>query len=494
MKRMGLSVFALLLGLSACSGGGVDLAEGGIGGTGFSMGPISAFGSIYVNGVEYATDNAQVTLDGEPASVDQLRLGLMVTVQGTRDADGVTGTAETIQITAELRGPLETVASPQGPLRVAGQSARVDERTVFAGVEDLSALTPGDWLRVSGLAQGDGEWLATRVEREARDPAREIRLRGVIEALDAATLRFQLNQLSVRYDQATQLPASLSNGQWIEVFGALVDGVLHASRLRQAPSARPPADAPLDLRGYLTRYVNETDFDLAFRPARIHENTQFVFGTREDLRAGVELTARGTVDANGALVLDRVEFNGETSGRGAPGEVLVAAPLETVDAANRRLTVFGIPVEVPRTTVFDNVEASRGRFDGLIVGEWLTVHGFINPENGVLVAERVGQKAASAALQGRVEHVDDAVRSLTLLGVPVVTDGQTQYFDARNDPPPLPAPGQPPRPRSDNAINAAEFFAQVPDNSVNATGQTLGNALLAERLVLLPRVSAQPPR
>ena len=70
-------------GLASTSGGG------GIGGTGLtSTGSIDGFGSIFVNGVEFETDESDVSLDGLTSTQDKLRLGMVVTVHGTVNADG----------------------------------------------------------------------------------------------------------------------------------------------------------------------------------------------------------------------------------------------------------------------------------------------------------------------------------------------------------------------------------------------------------------------
>ncbi len=97
LKLVGLAC-ALLV---ACggSGGGVGGIDpgGGIGGSGMtSSGSISAFGSIFVNGVEYETNGAMITVDGDSATEADLGLGMVVLVIGTVNDDGVTGTAEQV--------------------------------------------------------------------------------------------------------------------------------------------------------------------------------------------------------------------------------------------------------------------------------------------------------------------------------------------------------------------------------------------------------------
>ncbi|MEW8384692.1 MAG: hypothetical protein AB2704_22775, partial [Candidatus Thiodiazotropha taylori] len=51
--------------LYSCGGGsgGSQVADGGIGGTGVTQGRVTGFGSIFVNGIEYETDNASFTVN-----------------------------------------------------------------------------------------------------------------------------------------------------------------------------------------------------------------------------------------------------------------------------------------------------------------------------------------------------------------------------------------------------------------------------------------------
>lgn len=113
-RRVAL-VFSVLI-CTSC-GSGLDiaaqllLAAGGIGGTGISFGPITGFGSIFVNGVEFQTSGATIIIDGSPASEGDLKKGMVVTVQGTIDGD--TGIATTILAESAVKGPVdEDVTDP----------------------------------------------------------------------------------------------------------------------------------------------------------------------------------------------------------------------------------------------------------------------------------------------------------------------------------------------------------------------------------------------
>jgi len=76
------SALLLLLTVSCGGGGGGNGADGGIGGTGItgiSAGQIQRFGSVFVNGVEWETESAEIEFEGiqNPLS-DDLQLGMFV--------------------------------------------------------------------------------------------------------------------------------------------------------------------------------------------------------------------------------------------------------------------------------------------------------------------------------------------------------------------------------------------------------------------------------
>ena len=58
-----LSVVGFLTSSCGGGGGGGDVAGGGLSGTGVSSGAITNFGSIFVNGVEFETSGASISLD-----------------------------------------------------------------------------------------------------------------------------------------------------------------------------------------------------------------------------------------------------------------------------------------------------------------------------------------------------------------------------------------------------------------------------------------------
>ncbi len=72
-------------------------------------GPVATFGSIVVNGVRYDTNSAVFTIDDAPGLQNDLRVGNVVTVQGTIDDNGTTGIAEEVTLDDLVKGPVESI-------------------------------------------------------------------------------------------------------------------------------------------------------------------------------------------------------------------------------------------------------------------------------------------------------------------------------------------------------------------------------------------------
>jgi hypothetical protein len=98
--------------LSACGGGGgggggVGVADGGIRGTGSSVGPVSGFGSVFVNGVKFETDG-RVSSDDGIEREDQLQEGMILRIEGEWRVDG-RGNAESVEYDDTFRGRVDNL-------------------------------------------------------------------------------------------------------------------------------------------------------------------------------------------------------------------------------------------------------------------------------------------------------------------------------------------------------------------------------------------------
>ena len=527
-----IRLILLVLFLGACSGGGTDLAQGGIGGTGFTEGPISGFGSIFVNGIQYDTNQAEILINGEAAADDALRLGMVVAVDG--EHDGVVGSAERIEFQEDLRGPVTGVDNSLGLLWVLGQTVSVDTLTVFEGVDALAQLRSGDVVQISGLGDTQGGLRATRIvlvsstggvdseistgtEEDAASitpptmtspaplPAQQLfTVRGRIAELDNALGNFKLGDLLVHYGNARSLP-SLREGAVVVVTGSLEGAVLNAAEVRaQQPLVPADPNARVVLTGVVGDFVSLADFDIGQVGAQADRNTEFLFGSAADLAPGVEVTVTGKPGANGRLQLERVELHGATELRTAPGQVQISARVQAVDSGRESIQLAGVQVRVDRTTQFRDALLAQNVFNlnHVSTADTVSVFGFLDLANSEVRAERVQRERFAAGdtvrLQGPLEAADAAAGRFRVLGSTLEVDAQTRFFDDSYlpAPPPPPSGGNEARPgggvpvsQPQRLVNTTAFFARAAQNRllIEANGVLAGDVILVDQVVLLPQ-------
>src|SRR5215471_10245913 len=135
MKALRITVFAALAALLASCGGGT-------GGTGVttptpsnavSIGVMTK-GSVIVNGVHFDDNAATIKIDDTSKTPADLQSGMVVRLRGEINDDRVTGTAQIVNVSTEVRGTVQTHNGTTVPptFTVVGQTVFVDDLTVFA--------------------------------------------------------------------------------------------------------------------------------------------------------------------------------------------------------------------------------------------------------------------------------------------------------------------------------------------------------------------------
>ncbi len=187
----GVLVALGLVTLASC-GGGSDggIAAGGTGGTGISQGPVSGFGSVYINGVKFNTDGATATTVEDSVGTGQagLKLGMVATVEWEKDATTGKYRAKSIKYSDDVQGPATVTGATT--LTVLGQSVIVDALTVFEGdgttsLTSLADLPVGRVVEVSGLEDNTGAIRATRIE--LKGVGAEYELKGIVSDSSGTT-------------------------------------------------------------------------------------------------------------------------------------------------------------------------------------------------------------------------------------------------------------------------------------------------------------------
>jgi len=317
--------------LTACGGSGGTPAD-----TSTTSGVITAFGSIYINGVEYETGTASINIDGALLPETQLGVGDVCVIEGSVNTDGTTGTAVSVVCADELEGFVLDLTdldltTGTGTINVMGQTVTINLDTVFEGdggsVDTINKLNINDIIEVSGFSDGKGTILATRVEtKDGSDD--EVEIKGVVSMLADDGSTFMIGGMTV--DLLTA-PADLS-----EVEVQLADGLLvevktdvaivtndDGSFTMIASKVEVEEDGDKDIDGdegdeiKVQGVVSEVNLDAV--PATFLFNGQLVVIDHLDddfdtstLMDGMMLTVEGYIDDNGDFVIEEIEEENET--------------------------------------------------------------------------------------------------------------------------------------------------------------------------------------
>ena len=445
-------LFGTLFALASCGG------TGGSGVTG-TFGTITAFGSVFVNGVEFSTSGATIVLDDNPATESNLRVGMVVTVSGSRS--GSSGSATRIEVDDAVKGFVE--AKPDANhWTVMGQTVLIDDQTRF---ENNVQPGVGEFAEVHGLVVGDGTISGGFIEKE-NPPFPAFEVKGFVKNQDATAKTFQIGTLTVNYNGAliNDMPnpaGNAWNGLLVEAKGATcsgnpVCGTLTASKVEpNGPQMRDAAD--FEVEGFVTAVppaVPSGSFKVGNQLVVTTGSTRFEGGVASDITVGVKLEVEGVL-SGGILTASKIEFG---------DSIRIEANIATgsINAGTSSFGLSGLPgitVTANSLTRFENV----ANFGGLSDGNHLRIRGRLSGGATVIATEIERISIAPdnrVELQGPIQSITGVSPSqvVTILGVPVNTSTISTFEDVDN-----------------NVITRAAFFAKaVVGTLVKARGSLSG--------------------
>jgi Domain of unknown function (DUF5666) len=305
LRRCLLALGAVALTLAACGGGdGGQLATVGTGGTGaFSVGAITGFGSVIVNGLRFDDSSPTLSVSDEdgPRAKSDLKLGMVVRVEGSTSTSGsASATASSIVFDSELLGPA-SVNTATKVITVIGQKVQTGNTTVYDASlpMGLGGIRNGDVLEVHGfLNPRDNELQATFIERKTGTPTK-YKISGNVSALSSGSKTFQIGNETISFAglSGSDVPQGLVNDMAVKVrlapSGPNAFGTWTATRVRQNKDALPDKEEA-EVEGVVTAFTSTSTFSVG-NVAVNAANASFRDGS-----ANVFLGAR--VEVKGSLV------------------------------------------------------------------------------------------------------------------------------------------------------------------------------------------------
>ena len=440
--------------LAACGGG-----SGGIDGSGAkkdtqSYGSITAFGSVWVNGVEFETGSATIRIDDNPHPESDLKLGMVVQVEG-RSEDRA---ALSIEVEDALKGRVEQVLDA-ARMVVMGQTVQIDTGTRFD-----NGVVPGvgDYVEVHGLAVSSGVVSAGYIERKTTLATPPFGVKGFVSAHDSSAKRLTIGSLTVDYASATvnDLPAGSWVGRLVTAKGSSCDGNPICTRL--VASKVEPTGARLDdtvaraeLEGFVTALTTD-GFVLGGQAVRTSSSTSYEGGTSAEVVVGAKLEVEGSL-SGGVLVASKVSWR---------DNLRIEADVAGFDAGSGDVTLVGLNGLVVRVNALTELDKIAQPGD-LAVGQHLRLKA--RPGlNGTVQALELEVRDADSRIEFRapVTSRDATAGTLQLQGVGIDTSSVSEF-----------------RLLDGTLVNRATFLGSLSlGQQVKARGSRSGSTVVWERL------------
>lgn len=455
--------------LAACGGeggGGLGVADGGIRGTGSSVGPVSGFGSVFVNGVEFATDNILnklVISDDGITQESDLSEGMILRVEGEWQDDGL-GTAESLSYDDTLRGPItQLAADPSGAgefvtVSVMGQPVRVNRQTVARGTTFANLLAGtgmGQNVRVSAWRQTDGSYRAGYIGVLSAAPV-AVELEGSVSGVDIDGNEFTIGDITVQYPDDVDFGSGLTeedlpSANVLEVEGTLVGNLLTATSIDRDDARRFAREGAEDVQLTATidaSYVADGgasrpgEFTMGGLTVRVTATTELGDGlSLSDLRTDLLVQIEGNFVSDTVIEAEEIEL------REGESEVQGPISVNSVDVSENTFRVGGVLVQVTSLTAIVGDDDINLGLQNLGGPEQVEVSGIerVNSGGDVYLEAfevEIGDEESDDPFElvGRVRSVDAS--EINVLGVSISFDSETDFngitlMDLQNSEEPL---------------------------------------------------------
>lgn len=442
MKINGLKNFtlagiatAVMLG---CGGGGDSSTSASGGSTGITtVGAITGFGSVYVNGIKFETESAEYEVEDESAFDDSaLKVGMVVKVKGRVNDDGRTGTAEQIIYEDEIEGQVQGLTAEGTDLKhftiftVPVTVSRTN--TFFDNGLSFDNLQNDTFVEVSGYFDGQAIQ-ATYIKRENDFDAE---VKGEVSnsnGVDQFTLTTIYGaQITVTVVGGAILPTV---GQFVEVEGTPTSSTsLDAFEVELEDRHHLSDDeGEIEILGLLTE--NNGSYFLNGMPATLSSSIRYeppeLESTINNLPPeGMMVKIHGDY-RNGTLVIDRIENKQESLE--FKGDV---AAITASDAKTGTVTIsFGsnttgtVTVSLNNNTMYPDDDSSF-QFDlrNVRQGDYVEVKA-MQDQGGQILATLfdVDDSISEYEVEGPLDNFTDG-SSITAMNVTFTVDGGTVFL------------------------------------------------------------------
>ena len=300
------SIFFVLLSsfLSACT-------EGGIGGTGYTnnklivgvVTKIDESGQLKVGDVALDTSSSTISIDEKASQVEQIKPGMVASIDAKVSDDGLKGVADTIVIDNVVEGPITAIHTDS--IIVMKQRVQINSETLFDKINGVAEYSVGDIVEINGFVEGDGQLVATRVD-VSDEQLYEIK--GYTRDFDAASNSLFVGELKIDLSQISLgAGVNLGNGSLIEIEGSYnSETQLFVVRKIEIKQHSIAEGVEYEFRGYVKQVNSSSEFVIENLIVQTNTDTELHDVIDGQITVGMLLEIEGYLQ-NGILIAEEIE-------------------------------------------------------------------------------------------------------------------------------------------------------------------------------------------
>ena len=391
-------------------------------------GVVTGFGSVYVDGQRFTTDNTSFTINGQAGqSIEQLKVGMKISMNVQESDENDTHSVSSVLYDNDIEGAVTAIDRNNQQLVIVGTIVKYNDLTHFIGLTEMS-LSVDDRVEVSGYFDIDGTFIATYIELDddlVNDNSEYTS--GVVGNLDDAQQTFMLSDITVNY--ASSNTAIIENGQKVKVKGVLIDGVLTANEVEIIDESYY-----LELSNDDIARVEKEGLVTAFDSVN---NTITIDGLIYQLAADVVIEGNTNIQVQDfvEIYLDpatNLVIYIETKDRHLNTDGKIKGAIEAIDSINQTITVNGQVYTFVSTTRLEDDDDKYFNFASLSVNDLVEVAYVKNSQSDNLIQriEREDENEYNEEwdLESRVFTVDAATQTITLNGMNVTLTESMRFI------------------------------------------------------------------
>ena len=359
--------------------------------------------SITVNDHIIAAGSAEVEIEGNNATLANIKQGMMVEVE-------TNGTSATeIDYDPVFKGPINI------------QNDQVSIAGVTLSNLNSSDFSQGQLFEISGYSHSLNS-LTVTYQAPITNSQSELEVQGSITNLNQQLRTFNLGDLVINYQQA-DIDGTLSNGQLVEVEGFYNNAIFTAIEVDAEQSLSFIDNIDTELEGVIT-FVNNNMSLITLNSqwqVSINDQTQFEDGTTANLVVGQVIEVDGVwQQADNKLLAQEIEFESTNINSNTTNQQFSVAGV--ISYEQNIATINGIEFTFNSQTVFE---------DGLSVntldGQWVELEGTYNNEQNSVSEVELEDDTSEINLTGLVSANQN--QQATLWGYISEDNSLTQYLN-----------------------------------------------------------------